>query len=301
MGTSTSHGGPKDRPPLLPDWALPAPLPPVPQPEPIPIPPADGPAPQAPSDTEQPIHPAAPALHPTPTPTYGPLTGKPRWTKAAGSLGRVAASGGSRGMGRAAQRYVRARGGSKGASASSPAGRRATARFAGFLSDVARNGFADAFTNLGLGSVVGRDLDSVIAAVTDVVCPAGADREEVAAREASTEALEEVFADIIRTGADISQLDAMTAAGVGKAIEAMVTSYIYNRWLGDLGVKIEEKAISPQQAVRVERRMKDFIRDAVKLDLQQKDPLKVDWRGAEGKDLMGRIYSDAYAVIGGEQ
>ena len=31
MGTSTSHGGPKDRPPLLPDWALPAPpIPPVP-------------------------------------------------------------------------------------------------------------------------------------------------------------------------------------------------------------------------------------------------------------------------------
>ena len=204
-------------------------------------------------------------------------------------------------MSRAAQRYVRARGGSNRASASSPAGRRATAGFAGFLSDVANRGFADAFANLGLGSVVGRDLDSVIAAVTDAVCPAGADREDVAAREASTEALEEVFADIISAGADVSQLDAMTAIGVGKAIEAMVASYIYNRWLGDLGVKIEEKAISPEQAVRVEKRMKEFIRDAVKLDLQEKDPLKVDWRGTEGRDLMARVYSDAYAVIGGER
>jgi len=166
---------------------------------------------------------------------------------------------------------------------------------------VARGGFADAFANLGLGSVVGRDLDSVIAAVTDAVCPPGADREEVAVREASTEALEEVFADTIRTGGDVSQLDAMTAAGVAKAVEAMVAGYIYNRWLGDLGVKIEEKAISPQQAVCVEKRMKDFIRDAVKLDLQQKDPLKVDWRGSEGKNLMDRIYHDAYAVIGGER
>ena len=212
-----------------------------------------------------------------------------------------AASGGSRGMSSAAQRYVRARGGSNRASASSPAGRRSTARFAGFLSDVARGGLADAFTNLGLGSVVGRDLDSVIAAVTDAICPAGADREEVAAREASTEALEEVFADIIKTGADMGQLDAMTAIGVAKAVETMVAGYIYNRWLGDLGVKIEEKAISPEQAVRVEQRMKDFIRDAVKLDLQQKDPLKVDWRGKEGKELMDQIYRDAYAVIGGER
>ncbi len=301
MGTSTSHGGQKDRPPLLPDWALPAPIPAVPQPQPIPAPPGDGPVPQDPSDTGQPIHPAAPALQPTQTPTYGPLTGKPRWTMAGRSLGRVAASGGSRGMGRAAQRYVRARGGSKRASASSPSGRRATASLAGFLSDVARNGFADAFANLGLGSVVGRDLDSVIAAVNDAVCPAGTDREEVAAREASTETFEEVFADIIKADADVSQLDAMTAAGVGKAIEAMVASYIYNRWLGDLGVKIEEKTISPQQAVLVEQRMREFIRDAVKLDLQQKDPLKVDWRGTEGKELMSQIYSDAYSVIGGER
>jgi hypothetical protein len=296
MGTSSSHGGQKDRPPLLPHWALPAPVPPVPQPELTPAPPV-----QNPSDTVQPTHPAAPALQPTQTPTYGPLTGKPLWTKAARSLGRVAESGGSRGVGRAAQRYVRARGGSKRASAKSPAGRQATAGVAGFLSDVARNGFADAFANLGLGTLVGRDLDSVIAAVTDALCPAGADREEVAAREASTEALEEVFADTIKAGGDMSQLDAMTAAGVGMAIEAMVASYIYNRWLVDLGVKIEEKAISPHQAVLVEKRMKEFIRDAVKLDLQQKDPLKVDWRGTEGKNFMGQIYSDAYAVIGGER
>ncbi len=174
MGTSTSHGGMKDRPPLLPDWALPAPAPSVPQPEPISAPPADGSVPQGPPDAGQPIHPAAPALQPTQTGTYGPLIGKPRWTKAAGSLGRVAASSGSRGMGRAAQRYVKALGGSKRASTSSPAGRHTAARFAGFLSDVSRNGFAEAFKNLGLGSVVGLDLDSVIAAVTDAVCPARA-------------------------------------------------------------------------------------------------------------------------------
>lgn len=300
MGTSSSYRGQKDRPPLLPAWALPPQVAPVPPPTPVPVPPAGATVPNPPG-TVEPQHPAAPPLQPATTPMYGPLTGRPRWSRAASSLGRVAASGGSRGMGHAAQRYVRARGGSRRAAATSPAGRRTTARFAGFLADIARNGFANAFANLGLGSVVGRDLDNVIAAVTDAICPAGADREEVAAREASTEALEEAFANTIRTGADVSQLDAMTADGVVKAVEAMVAGYIYNRWLGDLGIKIEEKAISPQQAVCVEKRMKDFIRDAVKLDLQQKDPLKMDWRGSEGKTLMDRIYRDAYAVIGGEQ
>jgi hypothetical protein len=140
-----------------------------------------------------------------------------------------------------------------------------------------------------------------MSAVADAICPAGADREEVAAREATSEALEVVFAQVITTGADIDQFDAMTADGVRTAIEAMIASYIYNRWLGDLGVKIEEKAMSPQQAVRVEQRMKEFIRDAVKLDLQQRDPLRVDWRGAEGQQLIERIYDDAFAVIGGER
>jgi hypothetical protein len=206
-----------------------------------------------------------------------------------------------RGFSRSAQRYVRALGGSRRAASSSTGGRRATSRFAGFLSDVARGGFADAFSKLGLGSIVGRDLDSVIAAVADALCPTAAGREDAAAREATAEALEEVFADVISSGADPTQLDAMTAEGVGKAVEAMVASYIYNRWLGDLGAKLEEKPISPQAAVRVEHRMREFIRDAVEIDLQQRDPLTIDWRGAEGQGIMDRIYCDAFAVIGGEQ
>ena len=68
MGTSTSHDGRKDRPPLLPDWALPPPVAPIPQPDPIPEPPTEGAVPQSPSDAGQPIHPAAPALQPTQNP-----------------------------------------------------------------------------------------------------------------------------------------------------------------------------------------------------------------------------------------
>lgn len=294
MGTSTSHGGPKDRPALLPDWALPTPIPP----NPPAVPPDDTPLS---TPTPLPPHPAAPPLNPPPTPTYGPLVGAPRWTRAGRSLGRVAASGGGRSVGRSAQRYVRALGGARRAAASSTGGRRATSRFAGFLSDVARGGVADALSKLGLGSVIGRDLDSVIAAVADAVCPTAAGREDVAAREATAEALEEVFAGAIGDGGDLMQLDSMTPEGVGRAVESMVASYIYNRWLGDLGAKIEEKAISPQAAVRVERRMREFIRDAVKIDLQARDPLTIDWRGAEGRTMMERIYREAFVVIGGEQ
>src|SRR4051812_12939506 len=111
MGTSTSHGGPKDRKPLLPDWALPAP---APAPLPPPVPPAnDDPAVPDIGTVPVPGHPCAPPLNPSTAPTYAPLTGPPNWSRAGKSLGHVAKSGGSRGMGRAAQRYVRARGGSR--------------------------------------------------------------------------------------------------------------------------------------------------------------------------------------------
>jgi hypothetical protein len=166
---------------------------------------------------------------------------------------------------------------------------------------VASRGFAAAFTNLGLASIVGRDLNSVIAVIQDAICPEGAIREQVAAREAGANALEIVFAEVIDAGAGLEQLNSLTADDVVMAIGTMVASYIYNRWLGDLGVKIEEKAISPQQAVGMERRMKGFIRDAVKIDLAQRDPLRIDWRGREGREVIERIYSDAFAVIGGER
>lgn len=296
MGTSKSFGGYSDRPALLPDWAL---GPPVSSEPTVGTEAPASPVAPAPPDPSQPTpHPAAPPLKPEDTPLLGPAAGVKHWERAGRALAKVASSGGGRGMGRAAVRYVRALGGASRATTGARAGRRAASRFAGFLSDVSRNGLDAAVRQLGLGSVIGSDVDSVIAAIADAVCPEGASREEAAAREATAEALEEVFADVITADGDLTKLDAMTAATVAKAITTLVTSYIYNRWLNDLGAKIESKAITSQQAVRVEKRMRQFIRDAVKLDLRDRDPLKIDWRAQEGRSFMEQIYRDAFNMIG---
>lgn len=296
MGTSSSHGGQKDRPPLLPDWALPPPSPPTPPP---PREPNDDSADDQDGSEKPAPHPAAPNLNPAKTPVVGPAAGKAYWTRAGNKLGSVASSGGTKGLRAAGRAYVRARGGSGQAASSAVSGRRTTARMAGFLADVGNRGLATALANLGLGSLVGRDLESVIAAVNDAICPAGADRQDAAVREAGTDTLQLLFTEVIEAGGDINQLNSMSPEAVGRAIEAMVASFIYNRWLAELGIKIETKAIAADKAVRTEQRMKAFIQDAVKYDISQKDALKIDWKGSEGQSMIDRIFQDAYAVIGG--
>jgi hypothetical protein len=62
---------------------------------------------------------------------------------------------------------------------------------------------------------------------------------------------------------------------------------------------LEEKAVTAAQAVKLERDMESYIRDTVKLDLRDKDPLTMQWDGAEGSAFVDRIYEEAYSILGG--
>jgi len=92
----------------------------------------------------------------------------------------------------------------------------------------------------------------------------------------------------------------MTPNDIAAAIESCVEAYVYNRWLGDLGVKIEERAVSPTDACRMEREMRDFIRETVRFDMSRVSVMTLDWRGEAGRQFVENIYRDAYSLFGGE-
>jgi hypothetical protein len=152
----------------------------------------------------------------------------------------------------------------------------------------------------GLGRFVGENPEIAVAAITDELAPTGATREEAAARAAINEAFTEFYNDAALASTDAAAgLVNITAVAMTKAMTTAVASYIYRRWVGDLGIKIEQNAISRQSAVRLEKQVKKFVRDAVKFDVQGRDVLKMNW-SKEGKALIDKIYTDAYAMLGGE-
>lgn len=292
MGTSNPYGGASDRTPLLPSWAVGS------DPE------GDSPLAATGSEAGQPevVPVQGPALA-GPTAPVPPSAARPshNWSRAKRSLG---AAVGSRNRGghlrRAGRRYVRALGGSSAAARSSRAGRRSTAALAGFLVDVSRNGFNSAVRELGLGKFVGQDKETVVAALVNALAPDGASREEAVARRALSDAMRELCEKHAAEAMDLSRFQKLSPKDLTGVVMTAVSSYIYRRWLADLGLKIEQKSVSAREAVKLEREVKRFVRDAVRINVKGLDPLKVDWRGQEGKKIISVIYREAFGFIGGE-
>src|SRR6185503_5242612 len=125
-------------------------------------------------------------------------------------------------------------------------------------------------------------VETVLAAIANALAPDGATLEEVAARRAIDDSLATIFEQYGVDDAGVEKLNALDAEGTRSAIELSVTGYIYQLWLQELGQKIEERAFSANRAVRLERDVKVYVAEAVKLDLKDRDPLTIRWDQAEG-------------------
>ena len=299
MGTSSSYGGPTGGNPLLPAWAQQSGEPAPDQNKPTPDRDGSDDAPEQPEANETPdAEGDAPELIPAAIPpqrtTAGPTSSY--WQSAKTNMTRFAAGGGRRNLSRAGSSYVRARGGARGAAGSSRASRASTARLAGFLADVASRGTAAAVTALGV-SLVGQSAETILTAIADALAPEGALLEESVARQAVDDVLLVLFERYDLENGSITNLDAVDAGAVREVIVLSVAQSIYLRWLEDLGKCIETGTATSNEALRLEREVKDYVRETLTLDLSGHDVLRVDWNGREGQQIVERIYREAYGFL----
>lgn len=291
MGTSKSYDGPKDRTPLLPPWAFPEPegenqSPGLPSDTPLDSEPANSQPPQPPVEL-----PSVPSISP---PEQKPMS----WRAAKTALGRSVSDGSAgNSLGKAGRSYARALGGAQNASRSARAGRSAATRLGQFLSDIGNQGISEALQNLGLSKFIGKDAETVFAAISEALAPTSALREEAIAREAVNETLESLYEQYILQDGDITKLDQMNTQSIEQALETVVSAYIYNRWLGELEIVLEKKAISTKDAIKLERDMKQFIRESVHLDFQGVNILALNWKSSSGQQLIEKIFTDAYSIL----
>jgi hypothetical protein len=214
-------------------------------------------------------------------------------------MSAAARAGGGRGrIRRAGRRYVRAKGGARRAAASASSGQASTGRLGGFLGNAVRTGFAEAARSLGV-EILGRSVESVLAAILNAVAPSGTTDDDATARRATNETLTELFQRYGAIDGGLDRLDAMDADTVRDAIQSSVSSYVYQRWLLDLSKSIEDRSISAEHAIRLERDVKVYVRDLVELELADRDVLNMDWQGEEGRTLIRAAYEQAYTLLGG--
>jgi hypothetical protein len=134
--------------------------------------------------------------------------------------------------------------------------------------------------------------------IANALAPDGATLEDAAARRATDETLAFLFERYSVATEGIEALNSLDMTGVRDALQVSVAGFIYQRWLQELGQRVEERAVTPQDAVKLERDIRSYVTEAVKLDLQGRDPLAVNWNDREGREIVERIYREAYSLLG---
>lgn len=276
MGTSTPYPGPTGPIPLLPPWVDDAD-------------PDDGSPGEDGEDNEGPDG-------PQPTPTQPQVT----WSAPKSGMTRWARGAGSRTLRPVARDFVAASGGSGTAARAASAGRASTGRLGRFLASGSRGGFAAAAALLGLGDLIGRDAQFVLAAIVDAIAPVGALREDAIARVAMIETLADLFERCDVEAGGIAALDALDADGVGQVIMLSIVNYVYTGFQQVLVSRVERNATSEQEANDLMAQAKEFFASVLRLDLAGIDVIAVDWQGPEGQRIVTRLYEAAYALLGGE-
>lgn len=234
------------------------------------------PGPTSPASPQKPIKPYSWAA------TKGGTT---RWVNGkSGSAGRVASN------------YVRSKGGAARATTSASAGRSATARLGGFLSDVARLGLREAARRAGLGDIVGRDVNSAVAAIIDRLAPDGALREESAARKAIIETLNEVCDRFNLTQNGLAALEVLDATAAREIVLLSVANFVNEQFQQELMVCFERGDVSEARANHLSGQMREYILSSTRSDYSGLDVLNLDWN-AEGQTIAARIYRDAYGFL----
>lgn len=214
------------------------------------------------------------------------------------AMGKVAAGGGGRGgLRRAGQRYVSGRGGARAAANSAIAGRATTQRLGVFLGTLATEGFRGVVEAFQLLNLVGQPIEAFVAAITNAIAPAGNMLEDAAARHAASEAVAVFYEQVGLEGGDFTNLDTIDADTASKVLETSIIAYVYHRWLQDVGERIEKRSLTAERAVGLERQVRQFVAETVRLDFSTIDVLRVDWSGREGHVLVERLYRDAYSLL----
>lgn len=273
MGTSKSNSGPGNNSPLLPPWA----------PDPI-----NGEGEQEGNDNNDSESPKEDKGKETPV--------LRNLSTARRGLTTYVKNRSRRTFNSAIRSYVKSYGGGRRASTTAISGKSAGRRLTGFIAGVSNQGINTTLNEFGLGDCIGKPIDFVLTKIADLLAPSGATNEDAAAREAILDSLEYIYQEYELYDKELTELDSLQVTDLEVIIKEYVSSYIFNRWLHELGLKLEEKAASTHELVRIEKEAKNYIKEAVDLDFSQIDIMNIDFREGVERDLMDGIFEEAYIL-----
>lgn len=213
------------------------------------------------------------------------------WTPYKHAVTNYAKHGGERRLERVLARHVATLGGAGAAATAAGNAVGGAQRLSGVLSGIASDGLGPTLERFGLGHLVGQSRFEVLEALLALIAGPGGDLEAEAARQAACDVIESIFGDA-ETFDELSSV-ALDADALIDFLESFIGLCVFYRILPQLADRLT-KYSSPSSVTLLEREMKEFIHALVQLNLSERNPLEVDWEGAEGAGIIEEVVRKAY-------
>jgi hypothetical protein len=230
--------------------------------------------------------------------SYGGMKGTPTWSTLSSTITK-AVNGGhptKQSLGNVMSHTVAHLGGSHGASSGSSntggrAGVRAAQRFGSFIGSAQSSGFGSALGQLADGVEV-KDADEAINLILEHCAENAGTLDEIAAKAAMRELLEEIGAETETVEELGDEFDAaIREFGVEEILVKYFGNYLYQHLCTDFYEKlIKEKGI--RETDNFYKDLKDYIVEKTKTISKHRDLSKVDCNSEYGKKLMQDIFRD---------
>ena len=193
-------------------------------------------------------------------------------------------------------KYVKAHGGAKKTASTAKAGKATTKNLGGFLTGITQQGIKDTFQQLRI-DYENKSVEEVLSETVNQLAPSGNTKEEVIARNAILDVLENLYEDIEKNDGDLTILEKLNDEKFNNLMRKYISSYIFHRFLSDLESRFEKNAKSTESALQIENDIKEYISGVVDNKLKGQNLATYDYSSDKIQGVIENIYFDCYEII----
>ncbi|HEX8018098.1 MAG TPA: Qat anti-phage system associated protein QatB [Flavobacterium sp.] len=211
------------------------------------------------------------------------------WQAVKNAMSRLA-SGSSSDISGVVSKYVRAHGGGKSASKNAISGISTTVNLGNFLSNASTVGLKETLQSYKI-DYENKSLSEVLNNLINFLAPSPVTKEESIARKALIITMEKLYELIENENANIELIEKLNSSSLNQIIPLYVESYIYERLINDLGSRIEENSIDSNNAIKLEKELKEYITSKVEIAFRGKDLSTTSFDKKEVESLYNQCYN----------
>lgn len=194
--------------------------------------------------------------------------------------------------------FIAALGGARQAARDSAGATTAGQAIGALISDVSRDGFRSTLAERNLEQFIGASASEVLARLLDLFSTSTDNLDQSAARRA----VEEVENEILEHCESFDDLEAefeklVDPGALAELLSSFIAAYVFYRLLEVIKERLRDGSSSRSVAQRLERELREYIKDQVHIELTGIDISGFDWRGEDGQQLISRLLRDALTIM----